>query len=399
MTKWLSVVGIGEDGLAGLAPAARALVDGAEVLIGGERHLAMVPENSAERHTWPSPLSELVEGIAEMRGRRVCVLATGDPMFFGIGTTLSRSVPADEMTILPSFSAFSLAAARLAWPLNHTALLTLHGRPVETLALYVAPGARLLILAHDKRTAPSVAEWLVEHGFGESRMIALAHMGGTKESRVEDAAQNWSHAVPDFHTLAVECVAGENARWFPRAAGLPDDAYEHDGKLTKREFRALALAKLRPHRGALLWDIGAGCGSIAIEWLRAADGAEAIALEPRADRRMMAARNAAALGVPDLDLRDAQAPEALSDLPPPDAVFIGGGISAPTVAEAMEKLKRGGRLVAHAVTLDSEAILLESYRQSGGELVRLSAERAETGDAVSFWRPSMPVTQWAWGKP
>lgn len=399
MTKWLSVVGIGEDGLAGLAPAARTLVDSAEVLIGGERHLAMVPENGAERRTWPSPLSELAEHIPEIRGRRVCVLATGDPMFFGIGTTLARSVPADEMTILPGFSAFSLAAARLAWPLNHTALLTLHGRPAEALALHVAPGARLLILAHDRRTAPAVAAWLVEHGFGESRMIALAHMGGSGESRVEGTARSWSHAVPDFHTLAVECVAGENARWYPRAAGLPDDAFEHDGKLTKREFRALALAKLKPHRGALLWDIGAGCGSIAIEWMRAADGAEAIALEPRADRRTMAARNAASLGVPDLDLRDARAPEALSDLPLPDAVFIGGGVSKPTVAEAMKKLKRGGRVVAHAVTLDSEAILLDAYRQHGGELARLSAERAEAGEAVSFWRPSMPVTQWAWEKP
>lgn len=397
---WLSVIGLGEDGLAGLSPAARALIETAEVLIGGERQLALVPPcaASAARLAWPSPLSALVEQIASMRGRRVCVLATGDPMQFGIGATLARRVPPGEMTILPGISAFTLAAARLAWPLDRTKMLTLHGRPLQTLARHVAPGARLLVLAHDASTPASVRDWLVARGFGGSRMVALAHMGGPRESRTQGLARDWDAEVPDFHTLAVECVAGPGAVWHART-GLPDDAFEHDGKLTKREFRALALARLLPHAGALLWDIGGGCGSVAIEWLRAEDSSHAIALEPRPERRAIAARNALALGVPSLEIRDGAAPDALHGLPAPDAVFVGGGISAATFAASMQALQPGGRLVAHAVTLESEAVLLAAYREHGGELVRLSVARAEPVGPYSGWRPAMPVTQWSWRKP
>ena len=402
MRPWLSVVGIGEDGLAGLTPAARTLVDTAEVLIGGERHLAMAAAPGAadgrERIAWPTPLSRLVARIPEMRGRRVCVLATGDPMSFGIGTTLARHVAPEEMTILPGVSAFTLAAARLAWPLDRTACLTLHGRPVDLLARHAAPGARLLILAHDSSTAPAVRDWLVAHGFGGSRMVALAHMGGPREERTQAPARVFEAAVPDFHTLAVECVAGPAAIWFPRT-GLPDDAFQHDGKLTKREIRAAALARLMPHAGALLIDVGAGCGSIAIEWMRAESHAHAMALEPDAERRALAARSAAALGVPLLDLRDARAPEGLAGLPAADALFIGGGVSAPTIAASIAALKSGGRLVAHAVTLESEARLIAAYGEHGGELVRIAVARAEPIGGFSAWRPAMPVTQWSWRKP
>ena len=401
MKRWLSIVGIGEDGLSGLSPAARTLVDTAEVLIGGERHLAMVPASPAdacERLTWPTPLSCLANRIGDLRGRRVCVVATGDPMQFGIGATLIRHVPPEEILVLPGVSAFTLAAARLAWPLDRASQLTLHGRPVETLALHVHPGARLLILAHDARTPAAVAEWLVAHGFGESRMIALSHMGGAAEARHEATAADWRIEVPDFHTLAVECVAGRAARWWPRAAGLPDGEYEHDGKLTKRELRATALAKLMPHPGALLWDVGAGCGSIGIEWMRSANHARAVALEPSPERRAMAARNAAKLGVPDLDIRDLAAPEGLAGLPAPDAVFLGGGISELAIAAAADALLDGGRLVAHAVTLESEAMLSAAYARHGGELVRLTVARAEPIGRYAGWRPAMPVTQWAWRK-
>jgi precorrin-6Y C5,15-methyltransferase (decarboxylating) len=398
MTPWLSVVGIGEDGMAGLSPAARTLVETAAVLIGGERHLAMVPDDGRERLAWPTPLSALAGRIAEMRGRRVCVLATGDPMQFGIGGTLARLIPADEITIIPGISAFSLAAARLAWPLDRTALMTMQGRPVETLARHVAPGARLLVLAHDATTPPVVRDWLLAHGFGESRMVALAHMGGPRETRVEATARDWSADVPDFHTLAIECVAEPGAVWYPRT-GLPDDAFAHDGKLTKRELRALALAKLMPHAGAFLVDVGAGCGSIGIEWMRAEPNAQAIAFEPLAERRALAARNAATLGVPGLDIRDGRAPEALAGLPPADAVFLGGGLSDATIAAAIETLKPGGRLVAHAVTLESEALLLSAYSSRGGDLARLAIARAEPIGAFSAWRAAMPVTQWAWRKP
>lgn len=398
MTPWLSVIGIGEDGPAALSPAARTLIDTSEVLIGGERHLAMVPNGRGERLTWPSPITPLVERIRAMRGRRVCVLATGDPMLFGIGASLARHVPAEEMSVLPAVSAFTLAAARLGWPLDQVETITLQGRPVDQLAIHVFPGARLLVLSRDAGSPSAVAEWLVAHGFGESRMVALAHMGGPKESRVDGVAAQWNATIPDFHTLAIECAAGADASWWPRSAGLPDDAFMHDGKLTKREFRALALAKLMPHPGALLWDIGAGCGSIGIEWMRAADHASAVALEPRADRRAMIAQNAIALGVSALDVRDAKAPDGLAALPAPDAVFVGGGLSAETIDTSMERLSNGGRLVAHAVTLEGEAVLLAAHQRHGGELVRLSAWHAGPVGSLTGWRPQMPITQFSWRK-
>jgi precorrin-6Y C5,15-methyltransferase (decarboxylating) len=394
---WLSIVGIGEDGLAGLSPAARTLVDNAEILIGGERHLAMVPPNGSERRAWPSPIDPLVEEIPSLRGRRVCVLATGDPMFFGIGGALARRLDVSEMLVVPALSAFSLAAARLGWPLESAALLTLQGRAVETLSPHISPGARLLILAHDRRSPRQVTALLATLGFGESVVTVLAHMGGEKEARVSARAAAWSADVPDFHTLAVECAAGPGAVWHPRT-GLPDDAFAHDGKLTKREVRAAALARLMPHPGALMIDVGAGCGSIAVEWMRAERNARAIAIEPRADRRALIAQNACALGVPGLDIRDGSAPDALTGLSEPDAILIGGGLSGATIAASQQKLKPGGRLVAHAVTLESEALLLSAYAQHGGELTRLSVERAEAIGGFSAWRPMLPVTQWAWRK-
>jgi precorrin-6B C5,15-methyltransferase / cobalt-precorrin-6B C5,C15-methyltransferase len=397
VTPWLAIVGIGEDGLGGLSPTARGVLDSAEVLIGGERHLAMVPTDARERHAWPKPLSALVDRIVAMRGRNVCVLSTGDPMQFGIGATLSLHVPAEEMTIVPSLSAFALAASRLVWPLEQTICLSLHGRPVEGLALHLAPAARLLMLTSDAGTPEKVAAMLCQRGFDGSRMVALAHMGGQKEARIESIARDWHGKVPDFHTLAVECVAGPEALWYPRT-GLPDDTFEHDGQLTKREFRTLALAKLMPHSGALLWDVGSGCGSIAIEWMRAADHARAIGIEPNDNRRALAARNAAALGVPALELVDGRAPQALDTLPPPDAVFIGGGISQETISAAINSLRPGGRLVAHAVTLRSEALLLAAHAENAGEMVRLAVARAEPLGEFSAWHAARPVTQWAWRK-
>jgi precorrin-6Y C5,15-methyltransferase (decarboxylating) len=398
MTRWLSVIGIGDDGPEGLSPAARTLLDDAELIIGGDRHLAKLPDDGRERMAWLPSLTELAKRITDFRGRRVAVLASGDPMCFGIGSTLTRYVPANEMVILPALPAFTLAASRLAWPFHQCARITLHGRPLDNLALHVHPGARLLILSHDATTPAAVAGWLTKRGFGDSVMTVLAHMGGSAETRHEGTAADWSHDVPDLNTIAVACVAAPDANWLPRTAGLPDEAFEHDGKMTKREARALALAKLKPHSGALLWDIGAGCGSIAVEWLRAAPGSKAIALEPRAERRAMMARNAVNLGVPDLDIRDAEAPGGLRGLPQPDAIFIGGGISDETVAAACRALPEGGRLVSHAVTLESEAVLLAHHARAGGELIRLSVARAEPVGPYHGWRTAMPVTQWAWTK-
>lgn len=399
---WLSIVGIGEDGPDALSPAARALVDQAEVLIGGERHLAMLPaDDSRRRIPWPSPLRALVETIETLKPSRVCVLATGDPFCFGIGTTLARRIPLDEMVVIPGVSARTLACSRLGWPQHTTRLLTLHGRPLALLEPHLQPGARLIVLSEDAATPAAVAARLTERGFGPSAMTVLERMGGPAERRLDGRADAWSHAPgEDFNTIAVTVVAGPDARPLSTLAGLPDDAFGHDGRMTKREVRAATLAALAPKPGELLWDVGAGCGSVAVEWMRSHELNRAIALEPKPERRAMIAANAERLGTPGLKIVEGTAPAALAGLEPPDAVFVGGGASEPGVIEACwAALKPGGRLVANTVTLESEAVLLAKHAEMGGELVRIAVERAEPVGPYRGWRPLMPVTQWRIAKP
>lgn len=395
MTPWLAIVGMGEDGLDGVAPLGRALIDRAEVLIGGARHLAMVPDDGRERLAWPSPLSALVEDIVARRGTRVCVLATGDPMHFGIGVTMARRVPHEEMTIVPAPSAFSLACARLGWSRADVETLTLHGRPVELLHPFVQPDARLLLLSDDRTTPAQVAALLAARGYGASRMTVLAHMGGPQERRVEGRAEDWAHDdIADLNTVAVECVTGPEAALLTHTPGLPDDAFRHDGQMTKREVRAMTLAALAPVPGQLLWDVGAGCGSVAIEWLRSDRRMRAIAVERNEDRVALIAANASALGTPTLEVVTGAAPEALKDLPTPDAVFVGGGLSAPGLIETCWRaLAPGGRLVANAVTLEGEAVLAAFQAEAGGGLTRIAVARAEAVGPYRGWRPLMPVTQ------
>ncbi|PJK27822.1 precorrin-6y C5,15-methyltransferase (decarboxylating) subunit CbiE [Minwuia thermotolerans] len=393
---WLSVVGVTEEGAAALPPSSRRLVDDAEVLIGGERHLAMFPEDGRERLTWTRPLKHLAERIGEFRGRRVAVLATGDPLNFGVAAKLLRHVPIEEMVIAPAPSAFSLIAARMGWSLPDVECISLHGRPADRFRAWPAPGLRIIALSGDAETPPQVAKMLAETGYGQSRMTVFGHVGGPKESRSEALAADWGPAIPDLNTMAVECVADPGLAPVPRTPGLADDLFRHDGKMTKREVRAITLAKLAPHRDALLWDVGAGCGSVAIEWMRAAPEARAVALEPDAGRRAMAADNAIALGVPELELIDGRAPAALAGLPRPDAIFVGGGVSDPAVIPACRAaLAAGGRIVANAVTLEGQAELQRAYRDHGGELVRIAVERAAPVGTMTGWRPAMPVMQWS----
>ncbi len=398
---WLALVGIGEDGFGGLTPAARRLVDDAEVLIGGARHLAMLPEDGRERLAWPSPLTALLDEIAGRRGTRVCVLATGDPLWYGIGVSLLKRIPRAEMTILPGLSAFALAAARLGWPLAEVETLTLHGRPLALLQPYLQPGARLLILSEGAETPAAVAALLRARGYGDSRMVVLEHMEGAAENRIEGTAADWrANDVAALNTLAIDCVAGSDAALLPRVAGLSDEAFRHDGQMTKREVRAVTLAALAPVAGQLLWDVGAGCGSIAVEWMRAAPRCRGIAIERKPERRAMIAENAEALGTPTLEIVAGDAPEVLTDLEAPDAVFIGGGASADGVIEVCWRaLKPGGRLVANAVTLESEQALMAWQQAQGGALSRLAISRAEPVGPFQGWRPMMPVTQYAQTKP
>ncbi|MCB9944160.1 MAG: precorrin-6y C5,15-methyltransferase (decarboxylating) subunit CbiE [Geminicoccaceae bacterium] len=394
-TPWLDIIGIGESGVDSLSPAARTLLENAEVILGGDRHHDLSPDIRAERLSWPSPFDAMIETIRGFRGRRAVILVTGDPLWFSVGARIVRALGPEAITFHPQLSAFQYAACRMGWSLADLDTLTLHGRPVEHIIPCLQPGARIIALTRDHTTPGLVAGLLTERGFGRSRMTALAHLGGSDERRFDGPACDFAHDVPDFHVLAIECRLDEGRRWFPRHGGLPDEAFAHDGRMTKRELRAIALAKLAPRRGALLWDIGCGCGSVAIEWMRGAPDARAIGLEPRADRRALAARNALALGTPRLDLRDSHAPDGLEDLPAPDSVFIGGGLGPATIDHALRVLKPHGRLVAHAVTLESEAILLDFHSRSGGELMRLSVARAEPVGSMHGWRPLMPVTQWS----
>ncbi len=398
---WISIVGIGEDGLDGVPAAGRRLIDGADVLVGGARHLAMIPQSHhAERLTWRSPLKDTVADIEARRGRAVCVLATGDPMSYGIGVTLGRVFGAQALTVLPAPGAFTLAAARMGWPLEDVTRLTLHGRPLATLTSHVAPSARLLILSENGETPASVARHLTDLGYGESGLTVLSHMGGTAEAVHTATAETWGDTTtPDLNTIAVDCVAGNDATVLPLVPGLPDDAFDHDGQLTKREVRAATLAKLMPRRGAVLWDVGAGCGSVAIEWMRA--GGHAVAVERDATRLEKLNRNAIALGVPQLEIASGEAPHALSVLKgTPDAVFIGGGISDPDIASVCwDRLAPGGVLAANAVTMEGEARLMALYQEWGGDLARLAISRLAPVGPYHGWRPLMPVTQYSVRKP
>lgn len=401
MTPWLTILGFGEDGRDGLGGPARALLDGAEVLIGGARHLALLPDDGRQRLAWPTPMVDLFPEIHRLRGRPVCVLATGDPLCYGVGRLLLRHFPIEEVIVLPSPSAFSLACARLGWSLPDVDCLTLHGRPSASLQPFIQPDASLLILSNDGGTPRQVANMLRDRGYGASQITVLEHMGGPREGRVDATADDWCRDdVADFNTVAVVCEGGPDALLLPRVPGLPDEAFRNDGQLTKREVRAASLAALAPVPGQVLWDVGAGCGAVAIEWLRAVRGAQAFAIERRPDRIAMIAANATALGTPDLEVVEGAAPDALAGLTPPDAVFLGGGAAGDGLIETCwRSLRPGGRLVANVVTLEGEAALLRWQSENGGALTRLAVSRAEPVGGFTGWRPLMPVTQLSAVKP
>lgn len=397
----ITVVGIGADGWDGLAEESREALRSAEVLFGNRRQLDLVPGADGERVAWPSPLLPALPGLIERHeGRAIAVLASGDPMFHGIGSTLAGMLGADRLRVLPHPSSASLACARLGWPLDRVDVLSIVGRPAATLNAAIAPGRRLVVLGAGREAPIIVAAMLSGRGFGPSRMTALCDLGSAEETIRHGVAEKWTEPAASALTLtAVECVPGPDAAPLPRTPGLRDDAFEHDGQITKSEVRAVALSRLAPLPGELLWDVGAGSGSVAIEWARAHPACEAIAIENSPRRAERIGANAAALGVPRVQVVKGEAPDVLNGLPEPDAIFIGGGLTAPGVLErCWDALKPGGRLVANAVTLESEVRLAEARRSRGGELIRVGVERAGPLGGFTAWRPAMPVTIWTVGK-
>lgn len=443
MTAWLHVMGVGEGGVEALPGPARLVVSYAEAVLGPARFLAgLDPVIAAHRHPelanpelvqqrnleavaralrdeahedapngdvgdsrtlieWQPPLEKMMAQILALRGTPTVILATGDPIWFGIGATLARELEPEEFVVHPHVSSFQLAAARLRWPLQHVATISLHGRPADAIQPHILPGNRILALTADASTAHQVAGMLLARGYGQSLMTVLENLGGPEERITETVAELFdSGTIGDFYVLGVDCVADISAPLLPPVAGLPDEAFVSDGQLTKREVRAATIARLAPYPGALLWDVGAGCGSVAIEWMRAARDAEAIAFEREGERLQMIAVNAAVLGVPALRIENGDAPQSFAGMPAPDAIFVGGGVADDALFEACwQALKPGGRLVANAVTLDGEAALYARQAWLGGELLRIDISVLDQIGTQRVLRPRLPVTQWAVTKP
>ncbi|MFL1549957.1 precorrin-6y C5,15-methyltransferase (decarboxylating) subunit CbiE [Pseudomonas sp. D47] len=393
MSPWLTVVGIGEDGFKGLGRNARHALLRASRIIGGQRQLDLLPVCiRGERQLWPSPFS--LAPVLARRGEPVCVLASGDPMFYGVGASLARQVAAEELLILPAPSSVSLAAARLGWPLQEVVTLSVVARPLAALNAHLASGVRLLVLSNDGRSPAAIASLLVESGFGSSRLTVFEHLGGVDEQRIDGLAQSWEHTqVADLNVVAIDCLADANTPRLSRLAGLPDSAFKHDGQLTKRDVRAMTLARLAPMPGELLWDVGAGSGSIGIEWMRAHPSCRALAIEADAGRQGLIEHNRDALGVPGLHLIRGKAPDVLHGQEAPDAIFIGGGVTREGVLDTCwQHLRPGGRLVANAVTLQSEMTLMAWRAEHGGELTRIHVAQAQPLGEFDTWRQALPIT-------
>ncbi len=390
----MTIIGLGEDGLKGLAPASHKALEAAEIIIGPPRHLDLIGPQRCETRAWPAPFADGIAPLLALRGRQVVVLASGDPFWFGAGGTLARHLAPGEWRSLPGPSTFSLAANRLGWSLETVACLGLHAGPLTRLRRHLAPGARCLVLVRDGAAVQDLAAYLAEQGFGGSSLVVLEALGGPRERVTQAAADQLAdHAFQHPVCVAVE-VAGDGAV-LPLAIGRPDAWFETDGQITKAPVRAITLSALAPQAGALLWDIGGGSGSISIEWLLAHPSTQAVCVEPRADRADRIARNASRLGVDRLSVITGAAPAALEDQPKPQAVFIGGGLS-PALLDWLEAhLDPGTRLVANAVTLESEALLLQAQQRRGGDLIQLELSRAEPLGSKRGWKASYPIVQWS----
>ncbi len=385
----------------GLSPAALAALDTAEFVAGGTRHLALAGPLAAQKFPWPSPIAAGYEAILARRGQPTCILATGDPFHYGVGAELARFISADEIVCLPHPSAFSLAAARLGWSLPECDCISLHGRSLERIIPQLQRGTRILALSWDGSTPNRVAALLRQRGFGSSIITVLEAMGGPHERTRRAVANTFELAdINPLNTIGIEVEASPGTKVVSLAPGLDDGWFENDGQLTKAEMRALTVSVLEPHAGELMWDVGAGAGSVGIEWCLRHPTNRCLAIEERADRAERARRNARHLGAIHVDVIIGRAPSALAGLHVPDAVFIGGGASDEGVFEACWRaLKRGGRLVVNAVTIETEMRLAELHSRYGGAMRRISLSRLERVGGMHGWRTAMPVTQWVVTKP
>ncbi|PZM16469.1 precorrin-6y C5,15-methyltransferase (decarboxylating) subunit CbiE [Rhizobium tubonense] len=400
--RWLTVIGLGEDGPVGLGDEAKNLISRAPVLFGGTRHIELVAKlMTGQAQSWLSPFERSIDLILARRGMPTVVLASGDPFLYGVGATLARFVACEEMKVIPAASSFSQAAARLGWPLQTVATVSLHGRPLDLVRPYLHKGRKILVLTSDGQGPAQLASLLVEAGFGSSQVTVLEALGGPRERLSSQKAEEFSlRDINPLNVCAIDVISDAGARILPFATGFSDALFEHDGQITKREIRAITLSSLSPRHGELLWDIGAGSGSIGIEWMLADPSMRAIAIEMSAERAARIRRNACSLGVPGLVIVEGEAPGTLAGLSVPDAIFIGGGGSHPGVVDtAISALRVGGRLVANAVTTEMEALLLAEQAKRGGSLIRIDIARAVPVGTMTGWRPAMPVTQWSWIKP
>lgn len=391
---WLTVIGLGEDGPAGLSPASRSALEAAEIVFGPPRHLALLQDLSAETRAWPVPFADGLPMLDALQGRRVAVLASGDPFWFGAGSVLVRRYGVAAVTTLPAPSTFSHAAARMGWPLEETLCLGLHGAPLSRLRPHLAPGQRAIVLLRDGAAVHDLAAYLGEHGFGQTTLTVLEALGGPRETITRTTASNLGDAAFQ-HPVAVALEIAGAGPALPRTAGRPDTLFEHDGQITKRQVRALTLSALAPRYGEHLWDIGGGAGSIAIEWCLAHASTGATVIEADATRVDRIRANADRFGVDRLTVIHATAPDGLNDLPPPQAVFIGGGLSDTLLHTITRAVPRGTRLVANAVTLDSEAVLVAHHATHGGSLSRIALSSAEPLGGRHGWKAVYPVVQWS----
>lgn len=392
-TQWLTIVGIGEDGIPGLSDASRAALANADLVTGAARHLGLLGGISAECRTWPVPFENGIAGLMELRGRKVAMLVSGDPFWFGAGSVITRSLGSDEWIAHPAPSTFGLAAARLGWPIEAVACLGLHAAPLTRLRPHLVPGGRVLVLLRDGAAVASLAHYLAAEGFGGSSLAVLEALGGPRE-RIRYVTADRFDLDGIAHPVAVGLTCAGEGKVIPCSSGLADDWFAHDGQITKRPVRALALSALAPRQGELLWDIGTGSGSIATEWLLSHPSTGAIAFEADPVRAARARGNAQALGVDRLEVIEGPAPDVLDGQTPPDVVFIGGGLSA-HLLERVWQLPAGTRLVAHAVTLESEALLAAWHGERGGTLLRIELAQAEPLGQRRGWKAHYPVVQWS----